>query len=271
MQSPDVRRRAAIVSVAVITLVMTLAGPLARADETATIRGRVVDDEGQPVVSATVAIAELGLAATTDDDGRFILSGVPAGSHVLEVSCPGFNGEIVEGLEVVAGENLEFVFELQEYSIPLREIVVTASASLLREEPAAAVALDRKQITELPHFGDDLFRAVAVLPGVSGGDFSARFAIRGGLYDETLVLLDGQEIMEPFHLKDFQGVFSILDQEMIGGLELTPGGFTADHGDRMTGVLDMVTRSPDDNPHRPRNQPDHGLGQRPRPVRRRQG
>jgi outer membrane receptor protein involved in Fe transport len=106
------------------------------------------------------------------------------------------------------------------------------------------VALDRKAISELPHFGDDLYRAINVLPGTSGGDISARFSVRGGLYDETLVTLDDQEVMEPFHLKDFQGVFSILDPEMIGGVELTPGGFTAKYGDRMTGVLDMVTRSP---------------------------
>ena len=51
--------------------------------------------------------------------------------------------------------------------------------------------------------------------------YPARFAIRGGRYDETLVNLDGQELMEPFHLKDFQGIFSILDPEMIGGVEFT--------------------------------------------------
>jgi hypothetical protein len=39
-------------------------------------------------------------------------------------------------------------------------------------------------------------------------------------------------------------VFSILDPEMIGGVELTPGTFTAEFGDRMVGVLDMVTRAP---------------------------
>jgi len=128
--------------------------------------------------------------------------------------------------------------------VALKEIEITASASLLAEDTTAAVALDRGEIRELPHFGDDLYRAIAVLPSTAGGDFSARFAVRGGLYDETLVLLDGQELMEPFHLKDFQGIFSILDPEMIGGVELTPGGFTAEYGDRMTGVLDMVTRSP---------------------------
>ena len=208
-------------------LLLIAAGWSSAAEEPASIRGRVVDREGRPVASATVTVAGSTTAASSDSDGRFELTGVPAGRHRLEASCPGFTGEIVDGFVVAAGEAAEVTFRLTALEVPLKEIVVTASASLLREESVAVVALDRKQITELPHFGDDLYRAITVLPGVSGGDFSARFSIRGGLYDETLVTLDDQELMEPFHLKDFQGVFSILDPEMIGGVELTPGGFTA--------------------------------------------
>ena len=209
-----------------------------------TVRGRVVDTSGRPVVAATVTIAELGLSTTTDATGSYVLSRVGAGRHRVEAARTGFTGEVVDRVTVVAGETVEVDFQLTALEVPLKEIVVTASASILREAPAAAVALDRQQINELPHFGDDLYRAVAVLPGVSSGDISARFAVRGGLYDETLVKLDSQEVMEPFHLKDFQGVFSILDPEMIGGVELTPGTFTAEFGDRMAGVLDMVTRAP---------------------------
>jgi len=225
-------------------ILLTLPAVLTFAQQTGSIAGRVVDADGRPVASATVLIVASDLMATTDGDGRFLLSGVPVGVHSLEVSSQGLSSEAVENLTVTAGQTLEVSFQLVPLAVALKEIRVTASASLLKEQPVAAVALDRKEISELPHFGDDLYRAITALPGTSGGDFSARFSVRGGLYDETLVKLDGQELMEPFHLKDFQGVFSILDPEMIGGVELTPGGFTAEYGDRMTGVLDMVTRSP---------------------------
>jgi outer membrane receptor protein involved in Fe transport len=227
-----------------LAILLVLGAPSVSAQETGSIWGQVVDDEGRPVHSAIVVVPSLGQTAMTGDDGTFLLSGLSTGVYTLEISGEGFSTAAVETPGVMAGQTVEVHVQLAPLPVALDEIQVTASVSILREQPTVAVALDREEISELPHFGDDLYRAITVLPGTSGGDFSARFAVRGGLYDETLVTLDDQELMEPFHLKDFQGVFSILDPEAIGGVELTPGGFTAKYGDRMTGVLDMVTRTP---------------------------
>ena len=241
--------RASLLSISMACAPLLIPTAFAQAAEEASrfpgsIEGWVVDEDGRPVATATVVVLGADLRASTDAGGRFLLLNVPVGSYTLQVQAAGFVEAAVDLVEVIEGEVAEVALQLVALEIPLKEIVVTAKVSILRERPAAAVALDRKEISELPHFGDDLFRAIQVLPGVSSGDISARFAVRGGLYDETLVTLDGQELMEPFHLKDFTGVFSILDPEAIGGVELTPGGFTAQYGDRMTGVLDMATRSP---------------------------
>lgn len=126
----------------------------------------------------------------------------------------------------------------------LDEIVVTAKFSILEEEPVGAAGLDREEIMELPHFGDDLYRAVMVLPGTASGDITGRFAVRGGLHREILARLDGVELFEPFHLKDFQGIFTILDPQVMGGVDLIPSGFPAEYGDRLGSVLDLRSRVP---------------------------
>ena len=136
--------------------------------------------------------------------------------------------------------------EIAPIEVPLDQIVVTASYSILHDEPISTVGLGREQIKELPHFGDDLFRAITVLPGTSANDFSAAFNVRGGFNREILVRIDGLEIYEPFHLKDFQGSFSLLDPNITAAVDLTPGGYAVEFGDRMSGVLDMATTDPTD-------------------------
>src|SRR5688572_15463682 len=84
------------------------------------------------------------------------------------------------------------------------EIVVQPSRiSLLVEEPVGSMGLTREEIQTVPHFGDDVFRALSLLPGTTSGDLSSQFNLRGGRRDEMLILLDGQELYDPYHLKDF--------------------------------------------------------------------
>ncbi len=134
--------------------------------------------------------------------------------------------------------------EVEPIEIPLDEIVVTASHTILGDEPISTIGLGREEIRRLPHFGDDLFRAITVLPGTSANDFSAAFNVRGGFNREILARIDGLEVYEPFHLKDFQGSFSILDPNITAAVDLTPGGYSVEFGDRMSGVLDMSTTDP---------------------------
>ena len=207
------------------------------------VSGSVADETGEPIGGAVVLLLDTELVTTTLSGGSFELAFVPPGDYVLEARLPGYT---VASLEIlVESEALEAIeLRLIAVETPLDEIVVTASHSILREEPTSTVGLGRQEIEKLPHFGDDLFRAITVLPGTSGGNISAAFNVRGGFFEEVLTRIDGQEIIEPFHLKDFQGVFSILDSRIVAGVDLIPGGYPAEYGDRMTGVLDIRTSRP---------------------------
>jgi hypothetical protein len=207
-----------------------------------------MDEEGRPVESATVAVADVNLIATTDADGRFSLAEVPAGRHRLEANCTGFTGEVVDFVTVVSGATVDVVFRLIALQIPLKEIVVTAKASILRDQPAAAVALDRKAISELPHFGDDLYRAINVLPGTSGGDISARFSVRGGLYDETLVTLPPQGFPGCLqHSRSGDDRWGRAHPRRLHRQVRRPNDRRARHGDARRGYLDFILKAVGDD------------------------
>ena len=77
-------------------------------------------------------------------------------------------GYVVESFEIAVepGQVAEVIVEMKPAQLALDEIVVTPSfISLLREEPVTGLALDRDDIFALPHLGDDIFRAMTLLPG----------------------------------------------------------------------------------------------------------
>ena len=129
----------------------------------------------------------------------------------------------------------------------LAEVVVTPSRFGVAEAATMpAASLTAAELEVLPQLGDDLFRSITRLPGLAADDISAQFWVRGAPQSELLARLDGVELLEPFHLKDVGGALSIVDPTVIRRLDLTTGGFSAEYGDRLAGVLTMDTQS---DPH----------------------
>jgi len=128
----------------------------------------------------------------------------------------------------------------------IEDVVVTGRRpSSLGEQTTTAHTLARQRLRSTPHLGEDVFRAVARVPGVAADEYAAQFSIRGGEEDEILVLLDGMELYEPFHLKDVNGgALSIIDVEALDGARLLTGGIPARFGDRLSGVMELTSVSP---------------------------
>jgi outer membrane cobalamin receptor len=214
-----------------------LAGPPA-----GQIQGQVVEAKSRtPLAGASVWVAGTGIGALSDAQGRFALRGLGPGPHTLQATYIGYQPARVEGIALDARGLAEVVVELVEKPISLSEITVTPGRfAIMGTEPAASQALTREEIQTMPQLGEDIYRAVTRLPGITGNDFSAKFTVRGGEHDQVLVLLDGLELSDPFHLKDISGgALSIVDASLIEGIDLMTGGFPAEYGDRRSGVFNI--------------------------------
>ncbi len=198
-----------------------------------------------PLPGVTVAVVGRAIEAVTGADGRFAIEGLPAGSYTLQARRPGFVVGEHESVTVSPGSSVELEFVLQPAPLTREQVVVHPSRiSLLQEEPAAPFSLNREEILRLPHLGGDVFRAVSLLPGTTSNDVSAQFHVRGGGGDEVLLLLDGQELYEAYHLKEFDNAFSLVAASNLANADLTTGAFPSSYGDRMGGILDLSTITP---------------------------
>jgi hypothetical protein len=129
--------------------------------------------------------------------------------------------------------------------IPLPEIVVTSSLHRLQySQSGTQTYLDRELSTRIPAAAEEAVRITGRLPGTAGGGISSRNHIRGGEVNEVLFLLDGLRLYEPFHLKDFQSIATIVNSRAIDGIDFFSGAYPAKFGDRMSGVMNISLRSP---------------------------
>lgn len=124
-------------------------------------------------------------------------------------------------------------------------IVVTARPyQLTRGFALSRDSFTATDIANLPDLGDDALRAVGRLPGTTSDGVSAETHIRGGDTNETLVRFDGLRLYNPFHLKDFQSIFSAIDPSLVSSVDVYTGALPADAGDRMSGLIDIHSLAP---------------------------
>ncbi|MGI9246796.1 MAG: TonB-dependent receptor plug domain-containing protein [Steroidobacteraceae bacterium] len=128
----------------------------------------------------------------------------------------------------------------------LDEVVVTASRySLAADTPDVHALLAQGEVDALPRLAEDALKAVHRLPGAASNGLSGLAHLRGGDTNETLVLFDGLPLYEPFHLRLLQSPSSVLDERIIGTLDAYAGGYTAEFGDRMSGIIDARSVRPE--------------------------
>ena len=128
---------------------------------------------------------------------------------------------------------------------PLEEIVIAASRySLSSDTPDVHTFFTQEQIETLPRLADDSLKAVHRLPGAASNGLSGLANMRGGEDSETLIVLDGLPLYEPFHLRLLLSPTSVLDPRILSGLDVYAGGFTARYGDRMSAVIDATSVRP---------------------------
>jgi hypothetical protein len=219
-------------------LVFSSSSPLC-GQTTGRIQGSVIDlTDGQPLAGVLIRIEALDRSTFSSEEGRFILAGLPAGRHDVRVELVGFKSMELASVVVRASRPSELALELEPTAVPVDPIRVEAERVPLIEPEVSETRqiVPGAALRELPV--TTVEEAVELTTGVSDGHF------RGGRVGQETYLVDGMGIKNQVEgATEGQGLqFS---PSSLSEIEVITGGFRAEYGSTLSGVVSYTTRRGD--------------------------
>jgi len=232
-----------------VLLLLILSSGSAAAAAGGKISGYIRETEtGEPIMYANVVLEATYYGAASDVHGHYVILNVPEGEYTIKAMMMGYTTHS-ETVVVKSGEDYRLDMELQIMAIQGETVEVTAERTRFEEKvEISRMNLSMEQIVNTPAMIEaDLFRTLQMTPSVTAkNDFSSALIVRGGGTDENLILLDGIEVYNPYHLG---GLFSTFNAEALADAEFLAGGYSAKFGNRNSAVLDITSREGNSRRH----------------------
>ena len=204
----------------------------------------------QPLEFVNVLVVGLGIGASTDANGNFLITQVPPGIYRLQASFLGYKTELTPEYRV--NHVTPYVqIELEEENASLNEVIVTASPfQKVPESPVSLRVIGLQEIEKAPGANRDISKVVQNYPGVAFSPIGYRndLIVRGGGPSENRFYLDGVEIPNINHFSTqgaSGGPVGLIDADLIRSVKFYSGAFPADKGNALSSVLDFSLRDRD--------------------------
>lgn len=268
-----------------VAALFLLIGSTGLAAQGGSIRGRVADPAGAPLARAQVSVEGTGLRATSDEQGRYDIRGVGAGTYTVRVRLLGY---VPQSARVVVGEGAaEQNFSMATQPIALSPVDVTVGSRARHnaaDELAVPVDVFTAEVLAMQGTTETSQILAAVAPSVNfphqsvtdATDIVRPFTLRGLSPDHTLVLINGWRRHQTAVVNTFaygtgagsSGVdMNAIPSSAVDRIEVLRDGAAAQYGsDAIAGVVNMVLKDGQFTPflnattgrYTPKDYPDDG-------------
>jgi len=203
------------------------------------ISGTVVDTKtDEPIVGATVRVLGTNMATKTDDDGEYFIISLPSGKWDISVTHVGFEPVTQKGVRVLVDLTTPVDFNMQAAAVELgRQVIVHATRPLVQKDlTASRIIFTSDRLSTLPN----ILTVQSVLSNYPGVvvDRDNSMHVRGGRSGQVAYYFDGFSVQDPFVANS--GIHII--PSALEELSLISGGYTAEYGEALSGVVSAVTR-----------------------------
>jgi hypothetical protein len=199
------------------------------------IAGQVTDaGTGESLPGVNVAIVGTTQGAVTDAEGFYHILNVRPGTYGVRASFIGYTASVQEGIHVSTDLTSTLNFELQEGTVGLDEVVVTAEQPIVQADVSANVAnLSAQDFQDLPVAG--ISEVLDLQAGIEPG-----LMIRGGGMNQVAFIVDGQQMRTGRHNDPLTSIsYTSLEE-----VQVQTGGFSAEYGNVRSGIVNIATKEP---------------------------
>lgn len=187
----------------------------------------------QPLVGVNIQFVGTAYGTTTDETGYFKVNAIRAGVYSVKFSLVGYTAVVVEKVVIPPDLRTRLDIELEQTAIELEAVEVRYARPLIQKEyPVTAYSISEIKLEKLPVSAYQ--EILALQPGTT-----IEGNVRGGKSNEVKFLIDGLPVQDVIA----GGLATDLPKSSIAGLTVYTGGFEAEHGNALSGVVNVITKS----------------------------
>ena len=221
-----------------ITILVLLMSALSAFADDFTLKGKVVDEDGNALELVTVSCLAQGKVAMSNLKGEFTIELNTADSVEVRFTMVGYG---VRKRVFRRPKGKMTVQIVMHPSASLKEVTVTQR----RRQTSQTEQLDAKNIKDVPSTtGNAVEELIQQQAGVSShNELSSQYNVRGGSFDENSVYINQVEVYRPLLISSGQQEgLSVINPNMVEKIGFSTGGFESKYGDKMASVLDITYR-----------------------------
>ncbi len=221
-----------------ITILVLLMSTVSAFADDFTLKGKVVDEDGNALELVTVSCLAQGKIAMSNLKGEFTIGLNTAYSVEVRFTMVGYG---VRKRVFKRPKGKMTVQIVMHPSASLKEVTVTQR----RRQTSQTEQLNAKDIKDMPSTtGNAVEELIQQQAGVSShNELSSQYNVRGGSFDENSVYINQVEVYRPLLISSGQQEgLSVINPNMVEKIGFSTGGFESKYGDKMSSVLDITYR-----------------------------
>jgi len=217
---------------------------------TGTIRGKITEENGTPLPGVSVTVLSNNLIGTrsvvSDEKGSYIFVRLPPGSYMLIAKLDGFETKKVENIKLALEATISVNILMKAGKIDL-EVTVTAEKTVDPVSSTLSTNIRKEFFDTLPK-GRDFQSMVYIAPSVvtttytdaASGEYVKGIGIAGSTGAENQFIIDGLNTTGVMRGSD--NIPNIV-YEFVEEVQVKTGGYEAEYGGALGGVINVITRS----------------------------